>query len=101
MFFSLFALFRQGIRPDLKFHYGTARAESSFHMPYGIRAVVRVEGSPLPSRFRIIDPAVHATGEKTHGVRYAKHQPCAVALQCEQRIRVRAVGQRKVFAKSD
>src|SRR6185436_13375397 len=80
------------VRPDLELDDLSFRALPALDVPDEVRAVVRVQATPLPSGAGIVDAAVHAARVEAEGIRHPQRDPLArLRIQREQRVGIRPV----------
>src|SRR6185295_13720822 len=68
-------LSRQRIRSQLKVHHFPLGALAAFDMPDEVGAVVRPQPATLPTRARIVDPAIHPARIESERIRNAQRGP--------------------------
>src|SRR3954452_24702441 len=76
-------LLSERVGTQLKAHHLAGRSLAGFHVERRSRADGRVQAAPLPSRFRVVDAAVHPFRVEADRVRDAQHHPLPV-FQREQ-----------------
>ena len=75
---------RQRIRAQLDLDDRAPRSQPAFDVPDGIRPVVGIDASPLPTGIRIVDAAIHAARKEPDGIRHTQDEPASVGPQREQ-----------------
>src|SRR5215212_3352877 len=92
-------LLRQGIGAYLDVNRARLRTFAAFHQPRCAIAARAPQPTALPAGVRIIDPAIHALGEKAERVRDAHHHHLSVLESDETVIEV-CGRDRNVFTKA-